>query len=127
MDFSAIVEAVGKGVDAGGVALIVIGALIATGRFVLRLLRRDDGEAAYRRYRQGLGRTLLLGLEFLVAADIIRTVAIAPSFTNLGLLAVIVLIRTFLSWSLELEIEGHWPWQARREGSRTPDTSAEQL
>ena len=127
VDFSEVIEAVGKGVDAGGVALIVIGALIATGRFALRLARRADGEAAYRGYRQGLGRTLLLGLEFLVAADIIRTVAIAPSFTNLGLLAVIVLIRTFLSWSLELEIEGHWPWQARREPRQSPEASAEQV
>jgi uncharacterized membrane protein len=111
MDFSEIIELVGKGVDVAGVALIVVGAVYTTLRFLSRLLRRDASEMAYRGYRQGLGRTLLLGLEFLVAADIIRTVAIAPTFTSVGVLGVIVLIRTFLSWSLELELEGRWPWQ----------------
>jgi uncharacterized membrane protein len=110
MVLSEIIEVIGEVVDAAGVALIVIGLLLATGRFLARLGRSAD---AYRRYREGLGRSLLLGLEFLVAADIIRTVAIEPNFYNLGILAVIVLIRTFLSWSLELELEGRWPWQSR--------------
>jgi uncharacterized membrane protein len=113
MDFTEIIELVGKGVDAAGVGLIVIGAVYSTVRFLLRLLRRDRSDTAYRHYREGLGRTLLLGLEFLVAADVIRTVAITPTFTSVGVLAVIVLIRTFLSWSLELELEGRWPWQHR--------------
>jgi len=113
MEFAAIIELVGRGVDAAGVALIVIGAAWATGRFLLRLLRRQDADLAYRSYREGLGHTLLLGLEFLVAADIIRTVAVTPTFEQVGVLAVIVVIRTFLSWSLELEIEGRWPWQQR--------------
>ena len=65
----------------------------------------------YREYRQLLGRSILLGLELLVAADIIRTVAVTPTFTSVGVLAVIVLVRTFLSFSLELEITGRWPWQ----------------
>ena len=67
---------------------------------------RSTGE-----YRQLLGRSILLGLELLVAADIIRTVAVTPTFTSVGVLAVIVVIRTFLSFSLELEITGRWPWQ----------------
>ena len=121
MEFGAIIELVGRGVDAAGVALIVIGATWATGRFLLRLLRRQGSDLAYRRYREGLGHTLLLGLEFLVAADIIRTVAVTPTFEQVGVLAVIVVIRTFLSWSLELEIEGRWPWQQRRP---TPDGEA---
>jgi hypothetical protein len=67
--------------------------------------------AAYRRYRANLGRGILLGLELLVAADIIGTVAVTPSLQNLAVLGLIVLIRTFLSFSLEVEIEGRWPWQ----------------
>jgi len=114
MEFGAIIELVGRGVDAAGVALIVIGATWATGQFLLRLLRHQSSDLAYRHYREGLGHALLLGLEFLVAADIIRTVAVTPTFEQVGVLAVIVVIRTFLSWSLELEIEGRWPWQQRR-------------
>lgn len=109
MDFKEVVEFGGRIVDAAGVASIVIGALVATGIAVIRLARRRD--AVYRPYRQQLGRSILLGLEFLVAADIIRTVAIAPTFTSVGVLALIVVIRTFLSFSLELEITGRWPWQ----------------
>ena len=78
--------------------------------------------SVYRSYRQLLGRSILLGLELLVAADIIRTVAVTPTFESVGVLAIIVLIRTFLSFSLELEITGRWPWQTQREGS--PDSSA---
>ncbi len=73
--------------------------------------RRED----LRAYRRNLGRSILLGLEFLVAADIIKTVAVTPTFTSVGVLAIIVLIRTFLSWSLQLEIEGRWPWQKEEE------------
>ena len=73
--------------------------------------RRGPGLGAYVRYRHGIGRAILLGLELLVAADIIRTVAIDPTFESLGVLAVIVAIRTFLSFSLQLELEGRWPWQ----------------
>ena len=65
----------------------------------------------YRAYRQGIGRAILLGLELLVAADIIRTVAVDPSFRSVGVLAVIVAVRTFLSFTLEVELEGRWPWQ----------------
>jgi uncharacterized membrane protein len=75
----------------------------------VRLVRRDTG--VYEEYRRLLGRSILLGLEFLVAADIIRTVAIEPTFYNVGVLAIIVIIRTFLSFALGLEITGRWPWQ----------------
>jgi uncharacterized membrane protein len=109
LDFQQSVEFVGKGIDAVGVAVIVIGALAATVIAATRLAR--GSEAVYRPYRQQLGRSILLGLEFLVAADIIRTVAVKPTFTSVGVLALIVLIRTFLSFSLELEITGRWPWQ----------------
>ncbi|MDQ4143245.1 MAG: DUF1622 domain-containing protein [Actinomycetota bacterium] len=118
MTFSEAIEAVGKVIDGVGVATILIGSIIATTVFLLRTLRQSKGLDAYRLYRQGLGRAILLGLEFLVGADIIRTVAIDPTFRSAGVLAVIVAIRTFLSISLELEISGRWPWQRHgNEGS----------
>lgn len=107
MTFVDGVEAVGKGIDAVGVGVMVLGGIVATVAAVTRGL--DAG--TYRRYRQQLGRSILLGLEFLVAADIIRTVAVTPTLTSIAVLAGIVLIRTFLSFSLELEITGRWPWQ----------------
>jgi uncharacterized membrane protein len=114
MEFAHTVEDVGAAVDVAGVAVIVCGALVATGVFAQRLLNdRGDVPAAYRLYRQSLGRAILLGLEFLVAGDIIRTVAVSPTFVSVGVLAVIVLVRTFLSFSLEVELEGRWPWQKR--------------
>jgi len=103
---------VGTGVDVAGVAVIVLGAVVATLMFARALARRV--QSAYPTYREGLGRAILLGLELLVAGDIIRTVAVRPSFSSVGVLAIIVAIRTFLSFTLELEIGGRWPWQARR-------------
>ncbi|MDP8927212.1 MAG: DUF1622 domain-containing protein [Actinomycetota bacterium] len=118
MGFSEIVELVGKAVDGAGVAVIVAGVLIVTVIHASRL-PRHRGREEYRRYRQGIGRTILLGLELLVAADIIRTVAVDPTFTSVGVLAIIVAIRTFLSMSLEVELEGRWPWQ-REQTPREP-------
>lgn len=109
MTFVEVVEQVGKGIDAAGVAIIVIGAGAATIIAGNRARLREPD--TYPRYRRQLGRSILLGLELLVAADIIRTVAVQPTLTSVALLAGIVLIRTFLSFSLELEITGRWPWQ----------------
>lgn len=92
-----------------GILIILVGALLATGRFLLR--RGGDGRDRVAGFRSDLGRGILLGLEFLVAGDIINTVAIEPTLNSVAVLAGIVLIRTFLSWSLEVEIEGRWPWQ----------------
>ena len=111
MEFGEIAEAAGQALDLAGVAVIVLGALVATVLFLPRVRHRDRVEDAFRRYRQGLGRAILLGLEFLVAGDIIRTVAVSPTFRGVGVLAVIVLIRTFLSLSLQVELEGRWPWR----------------
>lgn len=97
--------------EGAGILVIVIGAAIATGWFAIVLARRRPGIDAYRLYRQRLGQAILLGLELLVAADIVRSVAVEPTFASVGVLGIIVLIRTFLSWSLQLEIEGRWPWQ----------------
>jgi uncharacterized membrane protein len=109
VEFQHIVELVGRAVDAAGVAIIVVGTLLATVLAAIRLSRRQAG--VYRGYRRRVGRSILLGLELLVAGDIIRTVAVAPTYASVGVLAVIVGIRTFLSFSLELEITGRWPWQ----------------
>lgn len=118
MDFKDTVELVGKGVDAVGVAVVVIGIIAATAAFAVTLRGSGSGSGgagdAYTRYRQGIGKAILLGLEFLVAADIIRTVAVSPTFRSAGVLAIIVLIRTFLSLSLEVELEGRLPWQQKR-------------
>ncbi len=110
MEWTALVERVGMAVEAAGIAVIVLGALLATGRF-LGHLRRTEVPDPYTHYRRDIGRAILLGLEILIAADIIRTVVIHPTFRSVGVLAIIVLIRTFLSWSLQLEIHGRWPWQ----------------
>jgi uncharacterized membrane protein len=88
---------------------MVIGAIIAAARFLLK--SQADVLNAYRVCRQDLGRAILLGLEFLVAGDIIRTVVVHPTLDNLIVLAIIVVIRTLLSVTLQLEFEGHWPWQ----------------
>jgi uncharacterized membrane protein len=113
MEFTEVIELVGKVIDGAGVGAIVIGALIATIAAVGKLVRKEA--AVYVPYRRALGRSILLGLEFLVAADIIRTVAITPTLESVAVLAGIVLIRTFLSFSLELEISGRLPWQKKTE------------
>jgi uncharacterized membrane protein len=101
------IELAGDAAEIAGVALILGGILVASARFALP----GEGAARYQRYRHELGRAILLGLEVLIAADIVRTVAFEPSMQNLQGLAFIVAIRTFLSWSLALELEGRWPWQ----------------
>jgi|SRR5919205_950652 uncharacterized membrane protein len=123
MDFRQIIEAAGQYMDFAGVAIMVIGAvasipLAVRGRNFPRTGGGPERQSVYREYRQLLGRSILLGLELLVAADIIRTVAVTPTFTSVGVLAVIVLIRTFLSFSLELEITGRWPWQKENQPTR---------
>ncbi len=112
-DFKDWVELVGKVIDGMGVAIVVLGIAVASVIFASRALRTDAFAEVYRAYRQGLGRAILLGLEFLVAGDIIRTVAVSPSFRSAGILALIVFIRTFLSASLQVELDGRWPWQRR--------------
>ncbi len=108
-----IIELVGQGVDVAGVVVMVLGLIVATLYFLNDRRRKNNFIETYQNYRQGIGRAILLGLEILIVADIIRTIAIEPTFSSLGILAIIVLIRTFLSTTLELELEGRWPWQRR--------------
>ena len=107
-----LLEPVALLLEVAGVAAILIATVLATLRFVTAL-RRRDGTKAYERYRADLGRGILLGLEFLVGADIIATVTSPLTWESVGLLGAIVLIRTLLSFSLETEIEGVAPWHRR--------------
>ena len=111
-----VVDTAGKVVDVAGVSVTIVGALVALVLAARRGLRRDPDN--YRRLRRQLGRSILLGLELLVAGDIIRTVAVDPTVRNITVLAEIVLVRTFLSVSLETEITGRWPWQKRDEPAK---------
>src|ERR1700739_3842327 len=99
-------------IETMAVALIVGAFLWASVRFLLHTGRHASNP--YQRYKVLLGRSLSLGLEFLVAADVIRTVVITPTLSNVGVLGAIIVARTFLSWSLVVEMEGRWPWQPTR-------------
>lgn len=114
-----LIHGITRGVELAGIAVILAGALASFAAYGRALSRRDP--CAYKTLRSSLGRSILLGLELLVAADIINTVAVEPTLTSLAVLAGIVAIRTFLSWSLEVEIEGRWPWQDA--GARESGTS----
>jgi uncharacterized membrane protein len=116
----AVLRWISTGIEVTGVGIIVVGAIGATLVFLYGGLVSVGWPAAFRHYRANLGRGILLGLELLVAADIIGTVAVTPSIENLTILGLIVLIRTFLSVSLGVEIEGHWPWR-RSEVERSHD------
>jgi uncharacterized membrane protein len=110
MDFvEGLIKFSAAGLEATGIAIITLGAIVSTVTGVAGYLKKE-AEDVYTSYRRQLSRAILLGLEFLVAADIIRTVAIEPTFTSVGILGAIVLIRTFLSFTLEVEVTGRWPW-----------------
>ena len=102
------IEMAALSIETLAVAVILIATMQGTISFLLKMRQVPD---AYAQYKTRLGRALLLGLELLVAADIIRTVALEPTLRNVLILAVLVVVRTFLSWSLVVEIEGHWPWK----------------
>lgn len=118
-----IIQKIGTLLDLAGVLVIAVGVTIATVVFVLDWWRTRRLVDVYRPYRQGVGRAILLGLEFLVGGDIIRSVAVSPTFTSVGVLALIVLVRTFLSLSLQVELDGRWPWQSNGP-VRGPDVTA---
>ena len=111
------IRAVGSGIEIFGVLIIVCGIVFAIWRMLRAGQAPDQDRTQDTKIR--IGRSLLLGLEVLVAADIVKTIAIELTFTSLALLAGLVLVRTFLSWTLVLEIEGRWPWQRRASEGRT--------
>lgn len=107
-------EGVATAIEGIGILIVLFGGLLALVGYAhdaWQVPKGESYEGAYRDLRRRLGRAILLGLEFLVAADIIGTVLVSPTLANAAALGVVVLIRTFLSWSLELEIDGRWPWQ----------------
>lgn len=108
-----ILEPMASALEFFGVAVIIIGVAVAT-LIYLKDVLVVSGENAYTRYRANLGRGILLGLEILIGADIIATIISPLTWESVGLLGLIVLIRTFLSFSLEAEIDGEWPWKRRR-------------
>jgi uncharacterized membrane protein len=110
-----VIEWAALAIEILGAAIIIAGVLrVAITRGTIRYLFKLDQPGAYESYKHQMGRSMLLGLEFLVAGDVVRTVALDPTLVNVGVLGLLVLIRTFLSWSLAVEIEGHWPWQRPR-------------
>ena len=114
MDIKHTIELIVSAFELAGVTFLVVGAVFAFVRFLYFLVRFRDTSTAYRHLRLYLGRSIIVGLEILIAADIIRSVAIDPSFANVGVLGLLVLVRTFLSWALDVEINGEWPWQRTR-------------
>ena len=115
MSTKAILEYVGEAIDIAGGAVIALGFASATVVLAYRFWRGRKPTELYPAYRYSIGRAILLGLELLVGGDIIRSVAVSPTFESVGVLALLVAVRTFLSLSLEVEIEGRWPWQSKPE------------
>lgn len=117
--FTYVIDGATMVLEGAGITAIVLGLLVAALRAVRRWHTSVD---VYRQFRQDIGRGILLGLEFLVAADIIRTVAVRPTLDGVMVLGLIVVIRTFLSMALQVELEGRWPWQSVK--NRPPTTPA---
>jgi uncharacterized membrane protein len=120
VSFHDTMERVVQGFEVVGVAILVVGSLLA---FVsaARELRGGGGRAAYQRARQGVGRAILLGLEVLIIADIVLTITVDRTFDSAITLGIIVLVRTFLSFSLEIELEGTLPWRRGSTETERPD------
>jgi uncharacterized membrane protein len=114
MDFKELVTVVGYGIETVGVLILAVGCAVASIGF-LSHLRKEPKGSAYAMYRGQLGRSIILGLEVLIAGDIIRTVVVSDTFKNVAILGLIILIRTFLSFTLHLEVEGRWPWKQMKE------------
>jgi len=114
MKFIEIISLAGYAVEAVGVLVVVVGSCISSVAFIRTFWQLPEG-IAYRTYRRQLGRSIILGLEFLIAGDIIRTVVVADTLENVAVLGLIILIRTFLSVTLHLEVEGRWPWQTEKQ------------
>ena len=112
------IELAAQGIETLAVGIMVCFIIVGTTRWLFHSGKKIEG--AYERYRVVLGKTLLVGLELLVAADIIRTVALDLTLRNIALLGGLVLVRTFLGWTLTVEVEGHWPWQKAKESGPGP-------
>ena len=118
MSYEETISDVVKVVEAVGAAIMIVGGLGALAVFARRVVRARTGGGAYEALRRDLGRCILLGLEVLIVADIVRTIIVDPTLESVAVLGVIVVIRILLSFSLEVEIDGAWPWQQSQIGSR---------
>lgn len=121
--FDQSIKWVAVGIESIAIGIIVVGAITTTIVFLRRVIKEGAFEECYRRFRSDFGKTILLGLEFLIASDIVGTVAVGPTFKDLGVLGLLVVIRTFLSFALELEITGRWPWQERQKSGGAPESA----
>lgn len=110
MQFTEVISVAGYAIEAVGVLVVVMGSCISSVVF-MRTFRELPEGVAYQAFRRQLGRSIILGLEFLIAGDIVRTVVVADTLENIAILGLIILIRSFLSITLHLEVEGRWPWQ----------------
>lgn len=117
-EYRQLIGFMGLIIESVGVLVIIGGAVYSTWRYLSA--RQDSASRSYDHLRVDLGRSILLGLEFFIAGDIIRTVSVEPSLENVTLLGLIVLIRTFLSMTLHMEVEGRWPWQEAPRRQRHP-------
>ena len=114
MDFKELISITVYGIETIGVLVIVVGSAVSSFRFLADFSKRPEG-FAYRIYRRQLGRSIILGLEFLIAGDIIRTVVVEETLANITILGLIILIRTFLSFTLHLEVRDHRPWEKTKD------------
>jgi uncharacterized membrane protein len=112
MQFGYIIGIAGYAMEALGAAVIILGAASASWRYSYRKMIQGGGQD-YMEFRREMGRAMMVGLEFLVAGDIIRTVVVSHTLTDIATLAMVVLIRTVLVFTIHLELEGHWPWQSK--------------
>ena len=123
----AVIEWAALLIEILGASIIIAGVVrVAVMRGTVSYLFQLDKPGAYESYKHQMGRSLLLGLEFLVAGDVVRTVALDPTIVNVTVLGLLVVIRTFLGWSLAVEIEGRWPWQPRPESGSEREASLNQ-
>jgi uncharacterized membrane protein len=118
------IELSSEGIQALAVVIIIVSIIFGFVRYVLQLVRRSP--SSYSAYKRLLGRSLMLALEILVAADVIRTVLLDLTAQGLEILGALVVVRTFLSWSLVVELEGHWPWQSAAAASRSTGSDTDQ-
>lgn len=121
-EYKEIIINVGLMIDAIGVGIIAVGTIAAFWLYIQKVALRAGHEQVYQRARYRLARAIIFGLEILIAGDIIRTVALTPTFENIGVLALIVIVRTFLAFTLQVEIEGAWPWSQGNSASRVKKT-----
>lgn len=113
MQFTEIISIAGYAIEAVGVLVVIVGSCISSIVFIRTFRELPEG-IEYKTYRRQLGRSIMLGLEFLIAGDIVRTVVVADTLQNAAILGLIILIRSFLSTTLHLEVEGRWPWQTEK-------------